>query len=70
MKETTLVVLCAGTSSRFELKAKKQWLRIDDEPLWLYVTKRIASFHNFEQIIIVSHQDELNYMKNLLSVTF
>ena len=64
MKETTLVVLCAGNSSRFELKAKKQWLRVEDEPLWLYVTKRIASFHNFDKIIVVSHQNELNYMKS------
>lgn len=64
MNKTTLVVLCAGNSSRFELKAKKQWLRIEDEPLWLYVTKRISSFHNFDKIIIVSHQSELEYMKN------
>ena len=64
MKETTLIVLCAGNSSRFELQAKKQWLRIEDEPLWLYVTKRIASFHNFDKIIVVSHQNELNYMKS------
>ncbi|MCD4757954.1 MAG: bifunctional 2-C-methyl-D-erythritol 4-phosphate cytidylyltransferase/2-C-methyl-D-erythritol 2,4-cyclodiphosphate synthase [Arcobacteraceae bacterium] len=64
MKETTLIVLCAGNSSRFELQAKKQWLRIEDEPLWLYVTKRIDSFHNFDKIIVVSHQNELNYMKS------
>jgi len=64
LKETTLIVLCAGNSSRFELQAKKQWLRIEDEPLWLYVTKRIASFHNFDKIIVVSHQNELNYMKS------
>jgi len=64
LKETTLIVLCAGNSSRFELQAKKQWLRIEDEPLWLYVTKRIDSFHNFDKIIVVSHQNELNYMKS------
>lgn len=64
MKETTLVVLCAGNSSRFELKAKKQWLRIDNQPLWLYVTKRISSFHKFDKVIVVSHKNELNYMKN------
>lgn len=64
MEETTLVVLCAGNSSRFELKAKKQWLRIDNQPLWLYVTKRISSFHKFDKVIVVSHKKELNYMKN------
>jgi len=64
LNKITLIVLCAGNSSRFELKSKKQWLRIDDEPLWLYVTKRIASFHSFDKIIVVSHKNELNYMKN------
>jgi len=60
----TLVVLCAGNSSRFELTAKKQWLRIDNSPLWLFVTNRLKSFFDFEKIIIASHKDELNYMKN------
>ncbi len=64
MEETTLVVLSAGNSSRFELKSKKQWLRIGDEPLWLYVTKRLSSFNKFNQILVVAHKNELNYMKN------
>jgi len=60
----TLVVLCAGNSSRFELTAKKQWLRIDNSPLWLFVTNRLKEFYDFEKIIIASHKNELNYMKN------
>jgi len=64
LEETTLVVLSAGNSSRFELKSKKQWLRIGDEPLWLYVTKRLSSFNKFTQILVVAHENELNYMKN------
>lgn len=64
MGKTTLVVLSAGNSSRFTLQAKKQWLRIDDEPLWLYVTKRIATFHTFDKIIVAAHKNELSYMEN------
>ncbi len=64
MKNITLIVLCAGDSSRFELKAKKQWIRIDDEPLWLNVTNKLASYNNFKDIIVVGHEKELNYMKN------
>jgi len=62
--DVTLIVLCAGNSSRFEHKAKKQWLRIDDEPLWLYATKRLNSFAKFDKIIVTSHANEVNYMKN------
>ena len=64
MIDTTLVVLSAGNSSRFELRAKKQWLRIDNEPLWLNVTNKLASYADFSKIIVVGHIDELNYMKN------
>lgn len=64
MIDTTLVVLCAGESSRFQLTAKKQWLRIDDQPLWLNVTNRLSSYCDFDKIIVVGHENELNYMKN------
>ena len=58
----TLIILCAGNSSRFEHTAKKQWIRIENEPLWLNVTKRLSSFFPFEKIIVASHENELNYM--------
>ncbi len=63
MIDTTLVVLSAGNSTRFSLEAKKQWLRIEDEPLWLNVTKRLSSYANFDKIIVVGHSDELAYMQ-------
>ena len=64
MSNITLVVLCAGSSSRFGLKAKKQWLRINSEPLWLYVTKKLQNYTLFDKIIVTSHIEELNYMEN------
>jgi len=64
VNNTTLVILCAGESSRFSLKPKKQWLRIDNEPLWLNVTNRLSSYGDFDKIIVVGHQNELNYMQN------
>jgi len=64
VSDITLVVLCAGESSRFELSVKKQWIRIDNEPLWLNVSKRLSSYSNFEETIVVGHKDELSYMEN------
>ncbi len=64
MIDTTLVVLCAGESSRFKGSIKKQWIRIDNEPLWLYVTNQLSSYAIFDTIIIVGHEDELLYMQN------
>ena len=71
MSNVTLIVLCAGTSSRFAHRVKKQWLRIDNEPLWLNVTKRISSYHEFSKVIVTSSHTELNYMKNFSAdITF
>jgi len=64
VNDVTLVVLCAGESSRFELLCKKQWIRIDNEPLWLNVSNRLSSYSDFEKTIVVGHKDELSYMKN------
>jgi 2-C-methyl-D-erythritol 4-phosphate cytidylyltransferase / 2-C-methyl-D-erythritol 2,4-cyclodiphosphate synthase len=64
VSNVTLIVLCAGNSSRFELQAKKQWLRTGNSPLWLFVTKRLESYSSFDKVIIASHKQELNYMKN------
>jgi len=62
--DTTLIVLCAGNSTRFELQPKKQWLRIGDDPLWLFVTNALSSYANFDKVIVTAHKDELNFMKN------
>ncbi len=63
MSDITLIVLCAGTSSRFGLKAKKQWLRVDDDPLWLYVTRKLQKYSLLSKIIATAHIEELSYMK-------
>jgi 2-C-methyl-D-erythritol 4-phosphate cytidylyltransferase/2-C-methyl-D-erythritol 2,4-cyclodiphosphate synthase len=64
LSDITLIVLSAGNSSRFEIKAKKQWLRCGDEPLWLYVTNNFSKLNLFDKIIVTSNTEELNYMKN------
>lgn len=64
MSKVTLVVLCAGSSSRFGLNCKKQWLRIGNDPLWLFVTKKITSYYHFDKVIVTASKDELSYIKN------
>jgi 2-C-methyl-D-erythritol 4-phosphate cytidylyltransferase/2-C-methyl-D-erythritol 2,4-cyclodiphosphate synthase len=67
LKDITLIVLCAGKSTRFQLSSKKQWIRCNDEPLWLNVTNRLSNYVNFKNIILTAQKDEINYMKNLSS---
>lgn len=64
MSKVTLLLLCAGSSSRFGLSSKKQWLRVENDPLWLFVAKKITSYYNFDKVVIASSKDELLYMQN------
>lgn len=58
MPDITLVMLGAGSATRMQMPVKKQWLRIADDPLWLYATKNLSSFYTFKEIIIVSNECE------------
>ena len=64
MQACTLVVLGAGSSSRFNHKTKKQWIRIENDPLWLNTTNRLSKYYNFSKVIVVGNKNELKYMKN------
>jgi len=65
LPELTLVLLAAGSASRFvkDFPVKKQWIYIDDKPLWLFVAKRFESFYDFKKIVIVSSKEEIEYMR-------
>lgn len=65
MSEVSLVLLSAGESSRFNSPIKKQWIRIGDMPLWQYVAKKFQKKYDFEKIIIVAKDEQINYMKKI-----
>ena len=70
MSDLTLVLLAAGNSSRFELDVKKQWLRIDHQPLWQFVAQKLQSTNLFSKIIITSSSDDLEFMRTYEDYTF
>ncbi len=70
MPDLTLVLLGAGKSTRFGCKTKKQWIRVGDEPLWLYLAKRLEEIIKNIKIIIVSDEAEIKYMKNYAPYSF
>jgi 2-C-methyl-D-erythritol 4-phosphate cytidylyltransferase/2-C-methyl-D-erythritol 2,4-cyclodiphosphate synthase len=64
MIEISLIVLCAGDSTRFNNRVKKSWIAIENTPLWFYITNKISNYYNFNQVIVVGSEDEISYMKN------
>ena len=70
MSHTTLILLGAGSSSRFETAVKKQWLYSGELPLWLQVAQRFEATGCFEKIIVVSSAEEIHHMKHFADYTF
>ncbi|WP_096047842.1 bifunctional 2-C-methyl-D-erythritol 4-phosphate cytidylyltransferase/2-C-methyl-D-erythritol 2,4-cyclodiphosphate synthase [Sulfurospirillum diekertiae] len=71
MPDLALVMLGAGSSSRFNQHVKKQWLRIEDAPLWLFATQNLQQLFPFKQIIVTTTPDEYFYAKKFSeSITF
>jgi len=63
LSDLTLILLAAGSSSRFELNVKKQWLRNGNTPLWQFVAQKFEDSNIFEKIIIVSSYEDIEFMK-------
>jgi len=70
LSDLTLILLAAGSSSRFSNDVKKQWLRVGHKPLWQFVADNFQSTNLFSKIIITSSPDDVSYMKNYASYTF
>jgi 2-C-methyl-D-erythritol 4-phosphate cytidylyltransferase/2-C-methyl-D-erythritol 2,4-cyclodiphosphate synthase len=70
LSDITLILLAAGSSSRFECNVKKQWLRIGHEPLWQYVARKCVETKLFHNVIITSSGDDIEFMKSYDSFTF
>lgn len=63
MQDTTLVLLCAGNSTRFDSFCKKQWLYTKDKPLWLFLADRLQEGKRFAKTLIVASKEDMPLMK-------
>ena len=70
MSDLTLILLSAGSSSRFEMEVKKHWLRVNHMPLWQFVASKLEKTQKFANIIIVASSNDIDFMKNYADYTF
>jgi len=68
--DTTLILLGAGSSTRFKSTVKKQWLYTAQIPLWLHVAEHFEASADFTEIIIVSSAEEIAMMKHFADYTY
>ena len=67
--DITLIILSAGNSTRFNSVTKKQWLRVDNKPLWKFVADRLNEFYDFKETIITANQNETKIYEMLSDYT-
>lgn len=70
MIDVTLILLGAGSATRFKMKPKKQWLYSGDRPLWLQVSDEFDSLYEFAKIIVVSSSEEIAIMRHFADYHF
>ena len=66
MIKKTLILLIAGSSRRFLGKIKKQFVKINNKPLFIYTLEAMLKF-NFDNIIIVSPKEDLIKVKKIIN---
>ncbi|MGX2982047.1 2-C-methyl-D-erythritol 2,4-cyclodiphosphate synthase [Helicobacter sp. 23-1045] len=68
-KNMTLIIMSAGESTRFRRDSKnscavkKQWIRVNGKPLWLFVADILNVRYKFAKVIITANALEVRYMK-------
>ena len=70
MSNVTLILLGAGSSSRFDSSVRKQWLYSAEQPLWLHVARHFETLHPFEKVIIVSSVEDIRFMPYFADYTY
>lgn len=67
IENNALIILIAGSSTRFGGEVKKQFILVDDKPIFMHTINNLVNL-GFKRIIIVSKNDDMsrvqNYIKN------
>lgn len=56
--DISLVMLGAGDSTRFKMPCKKQFLRLKNEPLWLFASRNLSEFYPFKKVLVACSEPE------------
>ncbi|ANN63846.1 IspD/TarI family cytidylyltransferase [Brachyspira hyodysenteriae] len=65
MNNTTLVILIAGSSRRFAGKVKKQFIKVDNKPIFIHTLINMLKF-NFNNVVLVSAEEEIKNIKKYI----
>ena len=58
-----LLLMMGGTGTRFGADIPKQYIEVENKPLYTYILKRYSQLDFIDKIVIVSHKDWLDFVK-------
>ena len=56
------LLMMGGVGSRFGADIPKQYVLVDEKPIFVHLLEELNKFNSIDQIIIVSHQDWIDYV--------
>lgn len=60
------IIVAAGTGSRMNTKEKKQFLMLNNVPIFIHTIKNISKCKYVEKIVVVTHKDNFEETKNFI----
>lgn len=60
------ILLMAGTSSRMNTEIPKQFIKINNKPIFIYTLEKFLAFKEIDEIILVVNQDKIEEVKLML----
>lgn len=61
----TALLMMGGSGTRFGADIPKQYIKINDRPIFSYILEGYNNLENIDKIIIVSHKDWIEYVENI-----
>ena len=67
MNKNILLMMMGGSGTRFGADIPKQYIEIDNVPIFAYIIDKYAKMPEIDEMVIVSHKDWINFVEEWLS---
>lgn len=64
----TVLLMMGGSGTRFGADKPKQYILVNNQPIFSYILERYNKLNNVDKIIIVSHKDWIDYVENIVKL--
>ena len=64
MNKNFLLMMMGGSGTRFGADIPKQYIEIDDIPVFVYIVEKYSKMSEIDEMIIVSHKDWIDFVED------